>query len=91
MTEHLELTGDLGDGLRLRKALEYKVTEGEDWIGPLVVAEDHVFWCHGVAETRAEAVLELRDELAALYHEQKLGRMALSLRDRLREYIEEAP
>ena len=67
MGEHLELTGDLGDGLRLKKPLRYRLKSGKDFFGPYWVAEDGTFWFHALAETRDMAVAHLREVLAREY------------------------
>jgi len=91
MTEQLELTGDLGDGLRLRKPLACRLKSGKDYFGPYWIAEETVFWNDGLAETQQEALLELRESLAELYRRGKAGRVASGFWLQLREYIEEVP
>ena len=93
MTDHMELTGDLGDGLRLKKALPIEVQAGADWTGTFVVASESTFANYGVGDTQDEALEDLRTSLGEYYRlvEQGAGEYEDDRRElaRLREYIEE--
>ena len=91
MTEHLELTGDLGDGLRLRKPLPIRA--GADGMAHYVTEDLWLNW--GEGDSQEEAIADLCVTLAEYYRLVAAG-AETDTNDawelgHLRQYIEEAP